>query len=150
MAHRVVRTLGQLGVQRAMVFHGHDGLDELTVTTTSTVHELVDGAVHVYDVDPADYGIAHAEAGSLAGGDAAGNAAITHQVFAGAQGPVRDIVTLNAAAALVVSDAAPDLGAGVELARAVIDDGRAAATLEAFVRVSVAARESERPDGGRA
>ena len=142
MAHRVVRTLGQLGVQRAMVFHGHDGLDELTVTTTSTVHELVDGAVQVYDVDPADYGITHAERGSLAGGDAAGNAAITHQVFAGAQGPVRDIVTLNAAAALVVGDAVHDLGAGVELARAVIDDGRAAATLEAFVRVSVAARES--------
>jgi anthranilate phosphoribosyltransferase len=88
MAHKVVRTLSQLGVDRAMVFHGHDGLDELTVTTTSTVHEL------------------------------------------------------NAAAALLVGDAVPDLAAGVELARAVIDDGRAAATLEAFVRVSVAARES--------
>jgi anthranilate phosphoribosyltransferase len=142
MAHKVVRTLAQLGVDGAMVFHGHDGLDELTVTTTSTVHELRDGDVHVYDIDPADYGIAHAEPGALAGGDAAGNAAITHQVFAGAQGPVRDIVTLNAAAALLVGDAVTDLGAGIELARAVLDDGRAAATLEAFVRVSVAARES--------
>jgi anthranilate phosphoribosyltransferase len=142
MAHKVVRTLSQLGVDRAMVFHGHDGLDELTVTTTSTVHELRDGEVHVYDVDPADYGISHAEPGALAGGDAAGNAAITHHVFAGATGPVRDIVTLNAAAALLMGEAVPDLAAGVELARAVIDDGRAAATLEAFVRVSVAARES--------
>ena len=83
MADRVVRTLGELGVERAMVFHGHDGLDELTVTTTSTVHELLDGEVRVYDVDPTDYGIAHAEPGALAGGDAAGNAAVTHQVFAG-------------------------------------------------------------------
>jgi anthranilate phosphoribosyltransferase len=65
-----------------------------------------------------------------------------HQVFAGLQGPMRDIVSLGAAAALVVSDVAPDLAGGVELARAVIDDGRAAATLEAFVRVSVAAREA--------
>jgi len=142
MAERVVRTLGELGVERALVFHGHDGLDELTVTTTSTVHELLDGEVRVYDVDPTDYGIAHAEPGALAGGDAAGNAAVTHQVFAGAQGPVRDIVTLNAAAALMVGGAVDDLGSGVDLARAVIDDGRAAATLEAFVRVSVAARES--------
>jgi anthranilate phosphoribosyltransferase len=142
MAERVVRTLGELGVERALVFHGHDGLDELTVTTTSTVHELLDGTVRVYDVDPTDYGIPHAEPGALAGGDAAGNAAATHQVFAGGRGPVRDIVTLNAAAALLAGGAVDDLGAGVELARAVIDDGRAAATLEAFVRVSVAARES--------
>jgi anthranilate phosphoribosyltransferase len=79
--------------------------------------------------------------GALAGGDAAGNAQAVHQVFAGAGGPIRDIVTLNAAAALLVADVVPDLGAGVELARAVIADGRAAATLEAFVRVTVAARE---------
>ena len=63
-------------------------------------------------------------------------------MFAGAKGPIRDIVTLNAAAAMVVGDVAPDLAAGVELAGAVIDDGRAAATLDAFVRVTVAARES--------
>jgi anthranilate phosphoribosyltransferase len=142
MAERVVRTLATLGVERALVFFGHDGLDELTVTTTSTVYELEAGDVRIYDVDPADVGIPHAELGTLAGGDAAGNAQAVHQVFAGAQGPIRDIVTLNAAAAMVVGDVAPDLGAGVELARAVIDDGRAAATLEAFVRVSVAAREA--------
>jgi anthranilate phosphoribosyltransferase len=142
MAERIVNTLAELGVDRALVFYGHDGLDELTVTTTSTVHELDDDEVRVYDIDPTDYGIPLAAPGALAGGDAAGNAAIAHQVFAGAQGPVRDIVALNAAAALVVGDGAPDLGTGVELAREVLDDGRAAATLEAFVRVSVAARES--------
>jgi anthranilate phosphoribosyltransferase len=141
MAERVIRTLATLGVQRALVFFGHDGLDELTVTTTSTVYELEHGEVRIYDVDPLDLGIPRAEMGALAGGDAAGNAQAVHQVFAGATGPIRDIVTLNAAAALVVADVAPDLGAAVEQARAVIDDGRAAATLEAFVRVAVAARE---------
>lgn len=142
MADLVVRTLADLGVERALVFFGHDGLDELTVTTTSTVYELTDGSVHTYDVDPGDYGIPLADAGGLAGGDAAGNAQAVHQVFAGASGPIRDIVTLNAAAALLVADAVPDLKAGVEQARAVLDDGRSAATLEAFVRVSVAAREA--------
>jgi anthranilate phosphoribosyltransferase len=141
MAERVTRTLAALGVERALVFYGHDGLDELTVTTTSTVYELTGGDVRIYDIDPVDYGIPRAEAGALAGGDAAGNAQAVHHVFAGATGPIRDIVTLNAAAALVVADAVPDLGAGVEQARAVLDDGQAAATLEAFVRVTVAARD---------
>src|SRR5215470_78487 len=112
MAERVVRTLATLGVERALVFFGHDGLDELTVTTTSTVYELEAGGVRIYDVDPLDVGIPHAELGALAGGDAAGNAQAVHQVFAGAQGPIRDIVSLNAAAAMVVSDVVPDLGGG--------------------------------------
>ena len=141
MAERVIRTLATLGVERALVFFGHDGLDELTVTTTSTVYELEHGDVRIYDIDPLDVGIPRAEMGALAGGDVAGNAQAVHQVFAGASGPIRDIVTLNAAAALVVADVVADLAAGVEQARAVIDDGRAAATLEAFVRVTVAARE---------
>ena len=75
MADRVIRTLATLGVERALVFFGHDGLDELTVTTTSTVYELEHGEIRVYDVDPVDLGIPRAEAGALAGGDAAGNAA---------------------------------------------------------------------------
>jgi anthranilate phosphoribosyltransferase len=142
MAERVIRTLATLGVERALVFFGHDGLDELTVTTTSTVYELEDGEVRIYDVDPLDVGIPRADLGALAGGDAAGNAQAVHQVFAGAKGPIRDIVRLNAAAALLAADAVPDLATGVDLAAELIDDGRAAATLEAFVRVSVAARES--------
>ena len=142
MAERVIRTLATLGVERALVFFGHDGLDELTVTTTSTVYELEDGDVRIYDIDPLDVGIPRADLGALAGGDAAGNAQAVHQVFAGAKGPIRDIVRLNAAAALLVADVVPDLATGVDLAAELIDDGRAAATLEAFVRVSVAARES--------
>jgi anthranilate phosphoribosyltransferase len=142
MAERMIGALRELGAERALVFYGHDGLDELTVTTTSTVHELLDGDVRVYDVDPADLGITYADHAALAGGDAGGNAAIVHKVFAGSSGPVRDIVTLNSAAALVVADVVDDLAAGVELAASILDDGRASATLDAFVRVSVAARES--------
>jgi anthranilate phosphoribosyltransferase len=142
MADRVIDTLAALGTERALVFYGHDGLDELTVTTTSTVHELHDGDIRVYDVDPTDFGIPVAEMGSLAGGDAAGNAEAVHKTLAGAAGPIRDIVALNAAAALVVADLAPDLGTGVGRARELLDDGSAAATLEALVRVSVAARDA--------
>jgi anthranilate phosphoribosyltransferase len=142
MAERLVAMLSELGAERALVFYGHDGLDELTVTTTSTVHELRDGEVTVYDVDPTELGLPLAEHHALAGGDAAGNAEVVHKVLAGASGPIRDIVSLNAAAALLVADLAPDLGAGVELARSILDDGRAVATLDALVRVSVAARQS--------
>jgi anthranilate phosphoribosyltransferase len=142
MAERLVAMLAELGAERALVFYGHDGLDELTVTTASTVHELRDDTISVYDVDPSDLGIARADHTALAGGDAAGNAEIVHKVFAGASGPIRDIVSLNAAAALLVADLAPDLGSGLALAGDILDDGRAAATLDALVRVTVAARES--------
>ena len=143
MAERVVRTLATLGVERALVFFGHDGLDELTVTTTSTVYELERRRRPHLRPRPAR--LRHPARRAWARSPEATPPATpqaVHQVFAGASGPIRDIVTLNAAAALVVADVAPDLAAGVELARAVIDDGRAAATLDAFVRVTVAAREA--------
>jgi anthranilate phosphoribosyltransferase len=143
MAERMTGALADLGTERALVFYGHDGLDELTVTTTSTVLELEAGAVRTYVVDPVELGIKPAERAALAGGDAAGNAQAVHQALAGKHGPVRDIVALNAAAALVVAGTASDLAEGVEAAQASIDDGRAAAALDAFVRVSVAAREAE-------
>jgi anthranilate phosphoribosyltransferase len=142
MAERLIAMLAQLGAERALVFYGHDGLDELTVTTTSTIHELCDGEIAVYDLDPENLGIPRADRTALAGGDAAGNADIVHKVLAGASGPIRDIVTLNAAAALLVADVVTDFAAGIDLAGDILDDGRAAATLDALVRVSVAARES--------
>jgi anthranilate phosphoribosyltransferase len=141
MAERMTGTLAELGTERALVFFGHDGLDELTTTTTSTVYELEDGDVRTYELDPSAFGIPAAAPGALAGGDAAGNAAVVHRVLSGQTGPVRDIAVLNAAGALVAAGLAGDFGAGIEQARASIDDGRAAAVLEAFVRTSVAARE---------
>ncbi len=133
MAERIVGALAALGRTRAMVFHGHDGLDELTTTGPSTVLELRDGAIRRFELDPADLGLARATVADLAGGDAAANAAIVHRVLDGAAGPVRDIVCLNAAAALYLADLVDDLGGGIALAAAVLDDGRARRTLDRFV-----------------
>ncbi|HYU57732.1 MAG TPA: anthranilate phosphoribosyltransferase [Actinomycetota bacterium] len=143
MAERMAGALAELGSERALVFCGDDGLDELTTTTASTVHDLADGKVRTYSLDPAELGFAHAERGDLVGGDAAHNAEITKRVLGGEPGPQRDVVVLNAAAALVAAGAADDIAAGVEGAQVSIDDGRASATLDAFVRASVAARDSE-------
>jgi anthranilate phosphoribosyltransferase len=136
MAARVVGALAALGRVRALVYVGHDGLDELTTTAPSTVFALTDGEITETVVDPAALGIPRAVPGDLVGGDAAANAAVVHAVVGGAPGAVRDIVVLNAAAALVVADLAASLAEGVELAGAVLDDGRAARTLERFVAVS--------------
>lgn len=142
MAQRVVETLAELGAERAMVFYGHDGLDELTTTTTSTVRELVDGRIDRYTIDPTDVGLARARREDLLGGDATTNARTVRSVLGGEPGPCHDIVVLNAAGALVVAGLAPDLAAGVRLAEESIADGRATAALEALVRVSCAARDA--------
>jgi anthranilate phosphoribosyltransferase len=143
MAERMARTLAELGVERAMVFCGGDGLDELTTTTVSNVWDLDAGEVRTYTIDPADYSIARAAPDELVGGDAAANVAIAERMLHGEPGAVRDIVALNAAAALVVAGAAPDLAAGVEQAVASIEAGKAAAVLETFVRTSAAAAAGE-------
>jgi anthranilate phosphoribosyltransferase len=143
MAERMTQTLAELGVERAMVFCGGDGLDELTTTTVSDVWDLDAGAIRTYSLDPADYGIARAAADELAGGDANANVAISERMLEGEPGPVRDIVALNAAAALVVAGVAPDLGAGFEQAVTSVEAGKAAAVLETFVRTSAAAAADE-------
>jgi anthranilate phosphoribosyltransferase len=141
MAERVVGALAELGTVHALVFFGHDGLDELTTTASSTVLELRDGSISSRELDPTSLGLAVADRAGLAGGDAAGNAQVVHRVLAGQHGPARDIAALNAAAALVVAGIADDLAGGLERAFAAIDDGHAAAALDALVRTSVAARE---------
>jgi anthranilate phosphoribosyltransferase len=141
MAERVVGALAELGAEHALVFYGHDGLDELTTTTTSTVFELRGGSVSSYDVDPTSLGLPVADRTALAGGDAAGNAQVVHRVLAGQHGAARDVAVVNAAAALVVAGIADDLTDGVTRAAASIDEGRAAAALDALIRTSVAARE---------
>jgi anthranilate phosphoribosyltransferase len=143
MAERMTQTLAELGVERAMVFCGGDGLDELTTTTVSEVWDLEAGAIRNYSLDPADYGIARAAPDELVGGDASANVAISERMLAGEPGAVRDIVALNAAAALVVAGVASDLGAGLEQAVTSIEAGKAAAVLETFVRTSAAAAADE-------
>lgn len=136
VAERMARVLAARGGERALIVHGHDGLDELTTTTTSTIVELVDGDVRETVIDPAALGLAVAEPGALRGGDAATNAALAHAVLGGDRGPHRDVVVLNAAAGLVVGGVVTDMGAGIEAASAAIDSGRAAGVVDALVEVS--------------
>jgi anthranilate phosphoribosyltransferase len=139
MAEKVLGVLRTNGAHHALVVFGHDGLDELTTADTSTVHELRHGEVRTYVVDPAELGLAPATRGDLLGGDAATNATLARSVLEGRRGPHRDIVVLNAAAALVASGCSDDLVGGLASAEASIDGGHAAAVLDALVRVSAAA-----------
>lgn len=132
----VVGVLAERGAPRAMVVSGAEGIDELTVTGASIIHELRDGVVSTRTFDPAEVGIAIAGPDAIAGGDPSTNAAIAGRVFAGEHGAVRDIVCLNAAAGLVVAGVADELATGVELARASIDSGAAAGVLARLIEVS--------------
>jgi anthranilate phosphoribosyltransferase len=136
MAPTVVGVLQQRGAPRAMVVHGSDGMDELTITGRSTVWELRDGDVSQYHLDPRDLGLAIVDIDQLKGGDAAANARIAREVFEGEPGPCRDIVALNAAAGLVVAGTAGDMAEGLALACSAIDEGRAATALDRLVEVS--------------
>ena len=121
----VADVLQRLGSERAWVVHGRDGLDELTVFERSHVAELADGAVREFEVNPAEFGLAHSDRAGAAGGDAATNAARVRAILAGEKGAARDIVVLNTAAALVVSGVVADLRAGVARAASAIDSGAA-------------------------
>lgn len=136
MADRMVGVLAATGTERALIVYGHDGLDELTTTTTSTVVELRDATVRTYVVDPVDLGLARVDPSALLGGDGADNAAIARRVCGGERGPHRDIVLLNAAAGLVAAGMADDLGGGLVAATAAVDDGRASDVLDRLVTVS--------------
>jgi anthranilate phosphoribosyltransferase len=121
---------------RAKLFRGEDGLDELTTTGPSRVLDVRDGEVRESTLDPSDHGIARASRDDLRGGDAGESSRITRAVLDGAPGPPRDVVVLNAGAALEVAGVASDLDEGLGLAAASIDDGRAAETLERWAAVS--------------
>jgi anthranilate phosphoribosyltransferase len=148
MADTMLGVLAANGARRAMVVYGDDGLDELSTTGPSTVHELIatgDGGYEKsrYRVDPAELGFAPAAIEDLRGGDSTFNAKAIRDVIGGRTSPHRDIAVLNAAAALVVIGQVADLQAGVALACEVVDDGRAEAVLDALIRVSQKAAADE-------
>ena len=126
----LAEVLRRLGSERAMIVHGSDGMDELTVFGKSHVAELRDGRVREYAIDPKDFGLAHTDRAGVAGGSPQENAARVRAVLGGAKGPARDIVLLNAGAALHVAGVAGDLAAGIERARSAIDRGEAARKLD--------------------
>jgi anthranilate phosphoribosyltransferase len=132
----VADVLKRLGSERAWVVHGNDGLDELSTTGPTTVAELRDGDVTVFEVTPEDAGVERATLADLKGGDAAHNAEALRAVLAGANSAYRDSVVLNAAAALVVCDKAANLADGVRKASAAIDNGRAGQALDALIKVT--------------
>ena len=134
IADRMVDVLANTGSDRAWVVTGAGSLDELSTTGPTTVRQLIDGEQTRFTVDPGDYGIAAPPADALDGGDAKANAAILHALLGGETGAVRDIVTLNAAAGLVVAAIADDLAAGLELANNAIDSGAAGETLAAHIQ----------------
>ena len=132
----MAEVLRNLGSERVWVVHGSDGTDELTTTGPSAVVELDGGAIRRFEVAPEEAGLRRAAPEDLKGGDPETNAGIVRGVLVGEPGPARDIVLLNAAAALVVAGRAGDLREGVHIAAEGIDSGKAQATLDRLVEIS--------------
>lgn len=139
MAGELAGVLRANGAHRAMVVFGHDGLDELTTTTASTVVELNEGEIRTYDIQPAGLGLQQVTSADLMGGDPETNASLVRGIVAGKPGPHRDIVVLNAGAALFVANVAHSLAEGVAAAQQAIDSGAAASVLDRLVAASQAA-----------
>jgi len=135
VADRMLAALRLHGSVSSWVVHGQ-GLDELTTTGSSTVLELRDSRVRTFSVDPVEFGLAPAIPEELVGGEPAENADVVRKVLNGTAGAHRDIVVLNAAAGLVVADAAPDMATALDMARESIDSGAATRVLDGLVSVS--------------
>jgi anthranilate phosphoribosyltransferase len=136
LIERIAESLQMLGARRAMVLHGQ-GMDEISLLGTTRIVELRDGHITSFELDPADYGIANASIDALGSGDAIANAAVIRDVLSGKdRGPRRDIVLLNAAAALVVAERANSFEQAIPLAETSIDEGKALHCLEKLVAIS--------------
>jgi len=133
LTEALANVLRLLGSRRAFVVYGHDGMDEITTTTTTRVSELCAGKVKTYDLDPLQFMESYAKASDLAGGEPAINAAITRSVLSGEKGPCRDITCLNAAAAIVAGGKADDMTTALKLAQESIDSGKARKALEGLI-----------------
>ena len=129
----LAEVLRRLGSARALVVHGADGLDEISITGESKITELARGRIESYTVRPEDFGLKRAELKEIQGGDARKNAGIITRVLEGEPGPCRDIVLLNAAAGFVASSKVENLGEGVLAASASIDSGKALAKLQDLI-----------------
>ena len=134
LVEKLAEALSMLGLHRALVVHGLDGLDEITITEKTRVAEVREGSVRSYEVEPEEFSMVRATLQEIAGGDAAENAAIIRAVLGGEKSPRRDVVLLNAAAALVAAGRADHIADGVPLAAKSIDSGAAAGRLEALAR----------------
>lgn len=128
------QALKMLGSKRAFVVHGHEGLDEISVCAPTRVSELKDGQIRTYDLTPEQFFGEAAEPGELVGGDPEENAAITRKILEGEKGPRRNVVMLNASAALVAAGKSEDFKDGIQQAEGAVDSGAAAAKLDALIK----------------
>lgn len=136
MAPKMAEVLGRMGSTRVLVFHGSDGLDEISTCAPSTIWDLREGAITESQIYPAEYGIPTAEAPDLKGGAPYENAKVALEVLDNAAGPARDVVVINAAAAIIASGLAGDFPTAIESATISIDSGRARRALDDLIEVS--------------
>jgi len=136
LAEKMAQVLGRLGCEHALVVHGEDGFDEVSVSAPTQVWELAGGDLRRYRVEPSALGLAPAAARDVRGGSPEENAAALRRVLSGERGPLRDFTLLNAAAGLVAGDRAASLSEGIALAAQAIDSSAARDALERFVSVS--------------
>lgn len=134
LVEKLAEALSMLGLHRALVVHGLDGLDEITITGTTRVAEAREGSVRSYEVEPEEFGMTRATLQDISGGDAPENAAIIRAILGGEKSPRRDVVLLNAAAALVAAGRADRIGDAIPFAVRSIDSGAAAGKLEALAK----------------
>jgi anthranilate phosphoribosyltransferase len=125
-----------LGAKRAFVVHGHDGLDEISVCAPTRISELKDGLIRTYDISPEQFFSERAKPADLLGGNPEENAQITRNILNGEKGPKRNVVLINAAAALVAAGQAENLKQGIRMAETAIDDSGAAKKMEALIKYS--------------
>ncbi len=136
LVEKLSEALSMLGLHRALVVHGSDGLDEITITGPTRVGEVREGQVHTYEVTPEEFGLRRATLDDIAGDDAAGNATMIREILEGKKSARRDVVLLNAAAALVAAGRADHLRDAVPLAAKAIDSGAAERKLDALAKFS--------------
>lgn len=136
LTETMAQVLGNLGAEDAMVVHGEDGLDEITITDATKISRFSGGTVDTMFLSPGEYGLKRGNRQDLVGGDKDDNARIAIGILRGEAGPKRDVVLINSAAALVVAGKSLDFGAGLEMAREAIDSGKAFAKLEEVKRVT--------------
>ena len=137
---KMAEALSMLGTRRAFVVHGLDGLDEITITGPTRVAELCDGKLRSYEITPMEFGLSPAPLAAIAGGDATENARIVREILGGEKSPRRDVVLMNAAAALVAVGKAEHLKDAVTIAAESIDSGSASQKLDALVRFTAQIR----------
>ena len=136
LVEKLAEALSMLGLRRALVVHGLDGLDEITITGVTRVAETREGSVHSYEIEPEEFDMGRGSLTDISGGDAIQNAAIIRAVLGGEKSPRRDVVLLNAAAALVAAGRADHIAQAVPIAAKSIDSGAAADKMDSLARFS--------------